>query len=107
MFRKEQVKDKGINSILNLLVNQKLSSSGVMLEKLEKNEVDIAITVTDGFIAGKASGKPIEIAGTFVSSPLIWAVACNIQNTIQSLDELQKWQLLNNKIRIGISRFGI
>jgi hypothetical protein len=31
--------------------------------------------VTDGFIVGKANGRKVKLMGTFVDSPLVWAVA--------------------------------
>jgi hypothetical protein len=30
--------------------------------------------VTDGFIVGKANGRKVKLMGTFVESPLVWAV---------------------------------
>ena len=38
-------------------------------------EVDLALTVTDAFMVGKANGRRVQLLGTFVESPLVWAVA--------------------------------
>ena len=38
-------------------------------------EVDLAMTVTDAFMVGKANGRKVQLLGTFVESPLVWAVS--------------------------------
>lgn len=84
--------------------------TGKMLDLLESREVDVALTVTDGFIAGKASGgRKVRLVGTFVESPLVWAVACSNRaltaSSLKSLNDLSPSKLLR-KCRFGISRLG-
>ena len=87
--------------------------TGKMLDLLESREVDVALTVTDGFIAGKAAGRRVNLAGVFVESPLIWAVAVSAQapsgvalNQLADLIPSKKLGALPNKCRFGISRLG-
>jgi hypothetical protein len=49
--------------------------TGAMLNLLEEGGADLALTVTDAFMVGKANGRKVELLGTFVESPLVWAVA--------------------------------
>ena len=74
--------------------------TGAMLKKIHEGEADIAITVTDGFIAGQASGYNVSLIGTYVDSPLIWSV-CGAPNS--SLNSINDFILKSNK-KIGISR---
>lgn len=84
-----------------------------MLDMLEKNDVDIAMTVSDAFIVANAKGRRVELVGTWVSSPLVWAVAASPSlpaeiTTVPSLYAYRQ-QLTGNaqtKLRVGISRPG-
>lgn len=84
--------------------------TGKMLDLLESGEVDVALTVTDGFIAGKAGGRRVRLVGTFADSPLVWAVACSGRNeassSLATLSDLKTGQGLSRKCRVGISRIG-
>jgi hypothetical protein len=72
-----------------------------MLQKLQNNENDVAITVTDGFIAGKAAGYDIQLVGTYVESPLTWTVASSPKSSFQNLSEFYNGEEVRS---IGISR---
>eukprot|EP01041_Mallomonas_annulata_P007209 gene7209-14701_t len=80
--------------------------TGAMLDKLESGEVDVAITVTDGFIAGKASNRKVNLLGTYVRSPLIWAVAAGPQSLLSNMDDIVSMQRTRGSFRIGVSRLG-
>mmetsp|Transcript_14716 Transcript_14716/g.14814 ORF Transcript_14716/g.14814 Transcript_14716/m.14814 type:complete len:339 (-) Transcript_14716:33-1049(-) len=80
--------------------------TGAMLDKLESGEADIAFTVTDGFIAGKAKGRKVELIGVYVESPLIWAVATSLHSTFHTIEEMISLQRNNHKLKIGVSRLG-
>ena len=84
--------------------------TGKMLDLLEAGEVDVALTVTDGFIAGRAGGgRKVRLVGTFVESPLVWAVACSGRcegaASLTSLSDLSP-SVLGRASRFGISRLG-
>lgn len=84
-----------------------------MLDLVERGEVDIAITVADAFIAGKGKGRPIQLCGTWVSSPLVWAIAGpantapGVSKKFDTFDNLKDAKLASNEtIKFGISRLG-
>ena len=41
-----------------------------MLEKLRSREIDVAIGLTEGWIAGISRGEAVRIVGSYVESPL-------------------------------------
>lgn len=52
------------------------SGTGHMITSLESHSVDIAIGLTEGFIAGLAQGKDFyRIIGSYVESVLRWAIS--------------------------------
>jgi len=83
--------------------------TGKMLDLLESGEVDVAFTVTDALFAGKANGRKVRLVGTFVDSPLVWAVACSGRSAqagaLKTLTDLSQ-SALKRKCRFGISRLG-
>eukprot|EP01038_Epipyxis_sp_PR26KG_P015786 gene15786-21380_t len=102
-------KDKGLD-IIPILVPE---GTGKMLDMLENNGADLALTVTDAFIVARSKGRNVQLCGTYVSSPLIWAVASGIgltsqnSNKIKSFDELcLETKQQNKPLRFGISRLG-
>lgn len=79
--------------------------TGAMLDKLESGEIDVALTVTDGFIVGKANGRRVKMIGTFVKSPLVWAVAGCPKAKLTSFDMLHP-DKLGKDCTFGVSRMG-
>lgn len=87
--------------------------TGKMLTMLENGEADIAMTVSDAFIVANAKGRAVELVGTWVSSPLVWAVAASpaLPKEITSVSALyaHRQKLTGDpacKLRVGISRPG-
>jgi len=98
---------------IDLKVQLVPEGTGKMLEMLEKNEADIAMTVTDAFIVASSHGRAVQLAGVWVNSPLVWAIAASplLPENVTTLPELiayrkQKLQTDNVKLRVGISRLG-
>lgn len=75
--------------------------TGAMLKKLHHNEADLAITVTDGFIAGQAAGFNVQLVGTYVDSPLTWAVSAHPDSPFDTVEQLFHER---DTVNIGISR---
>lgn len=48
--------------------------TGAMVEALRTGTIDVALPLTEGAVAAIERNEPIEIVGTWVSSPLIWGV---------------------------------
>lgn len=72
--------------------------SGRLIQLLNANEVDIAIGLTEAFIADIAKGNQnVHILDTYVKSPLLWAVSTGQDRDISKVEDLNK---------IGVSRIG-
>lgn len=81
------------------------SGSGAMIQSLNSGDLDIAIGLTEAFVRGIAdteeSSEPkYQIVGTYVTSPLNWAVSTGIKR-----DDLQNLTQLEGG-KIGVSRIG-
>lgn len=72
-----------------------------MIKKLLDGSVDVAAALTEGLVASIANGENgFKIFGTFVESPLCWAISAGVNNEkVTNVDSLRNG-------RIGISRFG-
>lgn len=75
--------------------------TGRLIALLNSNEVDIAIGLTEGFVADIAKGnETYKVAGTYVQSPLCWAIS-----TGYNREDITKPEDLAGK-KIGVSRIG-
>jgi ABC-type nitrate/sulfonate/bicarbonate transport system substrate-binding protein len=61
--------------------------------------VDVAIGLTEGWVAGIARGEPVRIIGSYVKSPLRWAISTGPESRYNSIKDLKN-------SAIGISRIG-
>lgn len=78
-----------------------IEGTGRLVRLLSEGEVDIAIGLTEAFVADVAKGnEAYKIVGTYVESPLCWAVS-----TGYSRDELSTTKDVIGK-KIGVSRIG-
>ncbi|CAE6441786.1 unnamed protein product [Rhizoctonia solani] len=78
----------------------KASGTGAMAAALQNNEIDVAVALTDALIAGIANGsQAYKLVGSYVSTPLNWAVVTGKDSKYQSIDDLRGTKL-------GISRVG-
>ena len=78
-----------------------IEGTGRLVRLLSDGEVDIAIGLTEGFIADVAKGNDAyKVVGTYVESPLCWAVSTGASRTeiTSTKDVLGK--------KIGVSRIG-
>ncbi|KFX96008.1 hypothetical protein V490_03558 [Pseudogymnoascus sp. VKM F-3557] len=81
------------------------SGTGHMITSLRAGEIDVGIGLTEGWVAGLGKGDVegdggYKIVGTYVDSPLCWAVSTGAQRKeIQSIEDLKD-------SNIGVSRIG-
>ncbi|KAL9041836.1 MAG: hypothetical protein Q9214_003968 [Letrouitia sp. 1 TL-2023] len=83
------------------------SGTGHLVTSLRSSEIDIAIGLTEGFIAALAkspsiagSGQAFKLVGTYVETPLCWAISTGSQrHDLGSADHLEGK-------KIGVSRIG-
>ena len=80
------------------------SGTGHMITSLREDEIDVAIGLTEGWVAelgkrgiGDAGG--FKIVGTYVESPLCWAISTGKNRTLNNVDSLMNG-------RVGVSRIG-
>ncbi|KAJ2121892.1 hypothetical protein GGH12_001995 [Coemansia sp. RSA 1822] len=59
----------------------------LMMRRLEAGELDVAICVTEGLVAG-INDNAIRLFGTFVETPLPWAVSVRVDAEYATLDDL-------------------
>ncbi|TBU33329.1 periplasmic binding protein-like II [Dichomitus squalens] len=76
------------------------SGTGQLIGRLENNEIDVAIALTDPLISGIAKGsKAYKLVGSYVTTPLNWAVITGKNSEYNSIADLKG-------TTIGISRYG-
>lgn len=73
--------------------------TGAMIQAAAENRVDVIVALTEGLVASIAKGSDLRLLGTYVSSPLCWAVVSGAHTAIQSIDDLRGGT-------IAISRYG-
>ncbi|MDZ4666997.1 MAG: substrate-binding domain-containing protein [bacterium] len=73
--------------------------TGAMCNALRNDELDIAITLTEGIVADIMAGNPSKIVQFYVNSPLRWGIYTGINSDIHSISEI-------NGKKYAISRFG-
>ncbi|KAF7970081.1 hypothetical protein HWV62_25064 [Athelia sp. TMB] len=76
------------------------SGTGQLISRLTNDEIDVAIALTDPLISGIAKGsQAYKLVGSYVSTPLNWAVITGKESKYQSIADLKD-------TNIGISRYG-
>jgi hypothetical protein len=70
--------------------------TGAMIQDLLEDRLDLAIVLTEGFIAAAASGKPVRAVCPFVESSLHWGVF--VKHGSKTRDTMQR--------RFAVSRLG-
>ncbi|KAK0500403.1 periplasmic binding protein-like II [Armillaria luteobubalina] len=76
------------------------SGTGQLISRLTNDEIDVAIALTDPLISGIANGsKAYKLVGSYVSTPLNWAVITGTEAKYNSISDLKD-------TAIGISRQG-
>ncbi|KAI4853670.1 hypothetical protein E4T44_00686 [Aureobasidium sp. EXF-8845] len=81
------------------------TGTGALTASLKDNSIDVAIGLTEGFVAdlGKTNASKetpaYKLVGTYVESPLCWAISVGNKSSINDENEL-------NGKRVGVSRIG-
>ncbi|KAK7463504.1 hypothetical protein VKT23_006852 [Stygiomarasmius scandens] len=76
------------------------SGTGQLITRLDKDEIDIAIALTDPLISGIAKGnQAYKLVGSYVATPLNWAVITGKESKYNAIADLRN-------TTIGISRLG-
>ncbi|KAI5962683.1 uncharacterized protein KGF55_003759 [Candida pseudojiufengensis] len=76
--------------------------SGRLIKLLNSKEVDLAIGLTEAFIADISKGNnQLKILDTYVNSPLLWSISTGFNR-----DEISNTEDLKKFGKVGISRIG-
>ena len=67
----------------------KKCGAGAMIESLKAEEVDMIVALTEGLVADITKGSDVRILGTYVQSPLCWAISAGSQSPIHSTGDLK------------------
>jgi len=73
-----------------------------MITSLQNNEIDVGIGLTEGWIAAlgkREEGAGFKLVGTYVETPLCWAISTGIGRELRDAKELEGK-------KIGVSRIG-
>jgi ABC-type nitrate/sulfonate/bicarbonate transport system substrate-binding protein len=73
-----------------------------MITALQMQDLDIAIGLTEGFVralASKCDDPKFQLVGTYVESPLCWAISTGARRDIHDVQDLKGK-------RVGVSRIG-
>lgn len=77
------------------------SGTGHMIQSLKSKEIDIGVGLTEAFVSGIGKGSDwYKIVGTYVQSPLCWAISTGANRT-----DMNNVEDVKDKT-IGISRIG-
>ncbi|KAI4717387.1 hypothetical protein E4T48_06406 [Aureobasidium sp. EXF-10727] len=81
------------------------TGTGALTASLKDNSIDVAIGLTEGFVAdlGKTNASKetpaYKLVGTYVESPLCWAISVGNKSSINNENDLKA-------TRVGVSRIG-
>ena len=73
--------------------------TGAMNNALRKNEIDMAVILTEGIVKDISAGNPSKIVQEYVKSPLLWGIHVDAASAVKDLHELEK-------TKVAISRPG-
>jgi sulfonate transport system substrate-binding protein len=84
---------------IDLVWTMYAGGTGAMTAALERDELDVAILLTEGFVAAAANGLQAKIVKVSIDTPLIWGVYTGAKSDRHTLE-------FDTTSRIAISRFG-
>lgn len=73
-----------------------------MISSLQAQEIDIAIGLTEGFVAAlgnQGNGAGFKLVGTYVETPLCWAISTGADRDLDQAEQLKEK-------KCGVSRIG-
>ncbi len=73
--------------------------TGAMTTALNNGELDIAILLTEGFVAAASQGLKAKIAKVYIETPLVWGIYTGSNSKIKRPEDIKKG-------KYSISRFG-
>ncbi len=84
---------------LNIHWREYPGGTGAMIRDLRSGDLDAAVLLTEGIVAGICKGNPSQIIAPYVVSPLIWGIHVPAGSAFHEVEALQGK-------RFAISRYG-
>ncbi|MFM7233074.1 MAG: ABC transporter substrate-binding protein [Flavobacteriales bacterium] len=84
---------------INLSWTMYAGGTGAMTKALNDGLLDVAILLTEGFIAAASDGLRAKIGKIYIDTPLVWGIYADAQSNLEKITSHQ------NR-RIAISRYG-
>jgi sulfonate transport system substrate-binding protein len=78
------------NLNIELIWKDEPSGTGAICKALRNNEVDLAISLTEGIVLDIENGNPSTILDVYVKSPLIWGIHTAADRKETSIQEFTK-----------------
>ncbi|KAI5780841.1 hypothetical protein EDC01DRAFT_710344 [Geopyxis carbonaria] len=83
------------------------SGTGHMIKSLQAGELDLAIGLTEGWIASQGNGcKDFHLVGEYVSTPLCWAISTGAAREDMKTAEADLKPTEDKTRKLGVSRIG-
>jgi len=76
------------HGVLVEFVEQKLGT-GAMITSAKSGEVDVILALTEGLVADIANGSDLRLFGTYVQSPLCWAISTGQASAFNTVEDLK------------------
>lgn len=76
------------HGVLVEFVEQKLGT-GAMITSAKSGEVDVILALTEGLVADIANGSDLRLFGTYVQSPLCWAISTGQASAFNAVEDLK------------------
>ncbi len=73
--------------------------TGAMCQALRKEEIDVAVILTEGVVKDILNGNEVKIVQEYIASPLIWGIHVAAQSSYKNFDDLKN-------TKVAISRYG-
>lgn len=73
--------------------------TGAMCQALRKEEIDVAVILTEGIVKDILNGNQVKIVQEYISSPLIWGIHVAAHSNYKNFDDLRN-------TKVAISRYG-
>jgi sulfonate transport system substrate-binding protein len=73
--------------------------TGAMCQALRKEEIDVAVILTEGIVKDVHNGNKVKIIQEYIASPLIWGIHVSANSSFKNLEDLKN-------TKVAISRYG-
>eukprot|EP00043_Microstomoeca_roanoka_P006354 m.62229 g.62229 ORF g.62229 m.62229 type:complete len:582 (+) comp13381_c0_seq5:173-1918(+) len=99
----KMAEQRGIFTKYNVEVDFREQSlgTGAMVKAAKEGELDLILALTEGLVADIASGSDMRLLGTYVGSPLCWAISTGVTSKIQDVEDLRDGKFAVSRMGSG------